>query len=72
MNTPTFLPLVAREYPSTMWMPVISWRKIIGRIPAMAAASSSGWYGTQPMNSTPSIRRMLAIAVTPSIYLPLS
>ena len=64
-NTPMRLPLVMRLNPSAIAIPTRSWRHMIGRMPAFAAASTIGWAGYTARNSVPSRLRISAIASAP-------
>jgi hypothetical protein len=44
-KTPMRSPELMREKASAMWMPVRSWRTMIGRMSMSAPASSTGWTG---------------------------
>ena len=61
-NTAGFSPFVTRPYPSAIPTPTRSWRQIMGRIPAAAAASITGVVGKQLRNSTPSLFKISAMA----------
>src|SRR2546423_1927170 len=61
-NTPTRSPDVRRLMASAMWMPVRSWRTMIVRMSASAAASISGLTGYPIRQSTPSRLRISATA----------
>ena len=71
MQTPFFLPLLIRVYPSAMLIAVRSTLEIIGRIPASATASMRMLLGKQKTNSTPSCFRMFATRDFPSTVIPL-
>jgi hypothetical protein len=61
-KTPHVLPFSIRLKPSAAMMPPRSWRKTIGRMPSFATASISGLEGKHAIHSTPSMRRILAMA----------
>ncbi len=60
-NTPTFSPEVMRLRQSAMCTPTRSWRTTIGRMPASAAVSVSGFSGYVSSTSTPSRLRISAV-----------
>ncbi len=63
-KTPKGSPLVIRLYPSAIPTPTLSWRHMIGLIPALAADSIIGVVGKQLKTSIPSLFKISAIMST--------
>ena len=62
MTTPNAFRLFSRLKPSAAINAPRSWRNIKGRMPSWATASIRLLEGKQPIHSTPSVLRMLAMA----------
>ena len=67
-QTPVRCANEARVKPSAIPTPTLSLRVMMGRIPSLEPASKTEFCGNPLMNSTPSIFRILAMAVIPCMH----